>query len=55
MLFYPNICDYFVTQSKYFRYLCCAIRNMCPKRYCEQYCITRNSYDYGKTEEGNQG
>ena len=27
LLFYPNICDYFVTQFKYFCYLCSVIRD----------------------------
>ena len=55
LLFYPNICDYFVTQFNYFLYLCTAIRNMRQKRPGKQYCITRNSYDDGKTKESNQG
>ena len=32
LLFYPNICDYFVTQFNYFCYLCTAIQNIRPKR-----------------------
>ena len=28
LLFYPNICDYFVTQFNYYLYLCTAVRNM---------------------------